>query len=513
MTAKSEFVRLTEVTKEFSGVKALSGVTLSAFSGEVLALLGENGAGKSTLMNILSGVYPDGTHGGEIFLKGERVRFHSPADAEHAGITIIHQELSTFPHLTVAENMWVGHWPTRRGLVDWKEMRENARQWLSAVGASIDPEMTMGDLSTGSQQLVEIAKALSRRSQLLIFDEPTSSLTPNEVEQLFNVIRRLRTEGKAIIYISHKMEEIFALADRITVLRDGKSVGSCLISETDEKNLISLMVGRSLDRLFPPRNESSPAKGDSVLKVRDFQARQIDGKKHIGPISFDLRRGEILGFAGLLGSGRTELVQALLGANDRFQASGSIEIKGHVYQGPSPRDAIRARIGYVGEDRKRDSIFAVRSLSENISISRLSSGFLGRVINSNREWDETEGSLKHLRTRFRDQTQEIRELSGGNQQKVVIGRILQTAPDIIILDEPTRGVDVGAKYEIYQILFDLAQAGRALIVISSDLPELMALSDRIIVLREGEFMGELERTKFSQQEIMRLAVSTTKVNA
>lgn len=514
MNTPTEFVRLVDVSKEFSGVKALERVNLSAYRGEILALVGENGAGKSTLMNILSGTYPAGTYGGQILLSGRAAAFKSPLDAEKAGITIIHQELSSFPHLTVMENLCVGHWPGKHGIVDLKKMEEYAAEWLGKVGATFRPTTRMGDLSTGNQQLVEIAKALSRESQLLILDEPTSSLTPKEVERLFVLLKNLRAQGKALIYISHKMEEIFALSDRITVLRDGKTVHSDVASQIDESTLITNMVGRSLDRLFPapPLRSIEFLKQAPVLEVNQLEARALAGKKHVGPISFQLRRGEILGFAGLLGAGRTELMQAIVGGlHGSFQVDGRIVLNGQNVAFKGPRQALRHGIALVSEDRKRDSIFAVRSLNENAAISRLAAGFLGRILNSSREENITHETLERFKTRYHDQEQGIRELSGGNQQKIVIGRILQNTPDVIILDEPTRGVDVGAKFEIYQILFELAQAGKALLVVSSDLPELMALSDRILILNEGRVAGELPREKFSQTEIMRLAVNSHQV--
>ena len=517
MSSATEFVRLSDVTKDFSGVKALENVHLCAYAGETLALVGENGAGKSTLMNILSGTYPSGSFSGKIEIEGRAVEFHSPSDAERAGITIIHQELSAFPDLTVAENMLVGKWPTKNGLVDWGAIELQAGEWLAKVGASFSPLTRMGDLSTGGQQLVEIAKALARNSRLLILDEPTSSLTPKEVEKLFVLLNKLRAEGKALIYISHKMEEIFALADRVTVLRDGKSVHTALAKDIDEPKLISQMVGRSLDRLFPPPPERAKEflTAPPVLSVRDLQLLPLErGKRAVGPVSFELRKGEILGFAGLLGAGRTEVVQALLGGTrGQFKLSGAVELSGSQGAPANPRAALRSGLALVGEDRKRDSIFAIRSLDENVSLSRLVSRFIGRVLDPANERDQSRETFRRLKTRYRDEQQKIQELSGGNQQKIVIGRVLQMAPEVIILDEPTRGVDVGAKFEIYQILFELASAGKALIVVSSDLPELMALSDRIMVLSGGRVAGELSRDRFSQDEIMRLAVSTSAASA
>lgn len=476
-------VELKNITKDFSGVPVLKGVSLSVRAGEILALVGENGAGKSTLMNILSGTYGLGTYGGEIVFDGWRAFFRTPFDAKKAGIAIIHQELSGFPALTIAENLSVGAWPKRGGLIDWPRLEEYAAFWLKQVGVFRAPSTLMQDLSVGEQQLVEIAKALSQNSKVLILDEPTSSLTPNETAGLFALLRELKAKGVALIYISHKLDEVFALADRVTVLRDGESVFDCEISQCNEAQIISQMVGRSLERHFPerPKNEFSL---DAALTARELRVGSL------GPLSFEVRRGEILGFAGLLGAGRTELLQQLA---------------------KNPRSALRQGIVYVSEDRKAESIFPQRSLLENFSLSSLAKAAQTKFLNLFNERESVEKGLHALKVRYRSEEQSIMELSGGNQQKVVIGRALEAAPEVLILDEPTRGVDVGAKFEIYQILFDLAKSGKALLVISSDLPELMGLADRIIVLRQGQVAGELARSEFSQQKIMSLAVGAVSV--
>jgi D-xylose transport system ATP-binding protein len=509
----SELVRLSEVTKTFPGVKALDRVNLSVRSGEVLALVGENGAGKSTLMKILSGVYPAGTYEGEILVDGQAKSFRTPLEAEKAGIAIIHQELSSFPNLTVAENLYVGHWPTVQGtgaMINWSALRAEAAKWLARVGAKCGVDAPMSSLSVGTQQMVEIAKALSRDSKILILDEPTSALTPREVETLFALIRQLRDEGKGLVYISHKMEEIYAISDRITVLRDGKSVHEAKTSELPEDKLISHMVGRPLDQAFPVRPEHLGATSEVVLSVRDFSGFDELGTRLFGPVSFELKRGEILGFAGLLGAGRSELMKALFG-DSSVRTEGEVTLNGKAVHMHSPRDGLRHGISFVGEDRKHDSILPKRSLEENVSVSRLASRSVLRALNLSSEFEGARKSLAQFRTRCTGPAQEIQNLSGGNQQKAVIARALQTSPDVIILDEPTRGIDVGAKFEIYEILFNLAKEGKALLVVSSDLPEVIGLSDRIIVLSQGEFMGCLNQNEFSQPAIMKLAIGKSSV--
>jgi D-xylose transport system ATP-binding protein len=498
-----ELIRLENITKTFPGVRALDKVSLHVEAGEILALVGENGAGKSTLMKVLSGNYPHGTFEGKIFVSGEEVSFASPADAERAGIAIIHQELSSFLHLTVAENLFAGHWPGKFGLVDWPKLRKDAQKWLDLVGAHCNPEDRMADLSVGAQQMIEIAKALSRDSRVLILDEPTSALSPQEVDTLFHLLEKLKAQGTGLIYISHKMEEIYRLCSRITVLRDGQTVHTAPARELPEEQLISKMVGRPLNRLFP----EPPARtlGEEMLRLENYSGRDASGRRLFGPISLNVRAGEVLGLAGLLGAGRTELLQAIFG-DERTTTDGTVWVKGEKIHGHSPRSVLRKGVALVPEDRKRDSILPSRALRENAAVSRLVSNSIARLLNSAEEEKTCAASLKKFNTKATGPSQLIEELSGGNQQKVILARALESDPGIILLDEPTRGVDVGAKFEIYEILFRLANAGHALVVVSSDLLELMALADRIIVLSQGRAGGELARHEFSQTEIMKRAI-------
>jgi D-xylose transport system ATP-binding protein len=477
-------LNLDRIVKEFGKVRALDGVSLSVKSGEILALVGENGAGKSTLMKILSGVYPSGTFEGSIRIDGEEARFTKPADAEKAGIAIIHQELSAFAHLSVLENLFVGRWPARAGFVDDAAMRAEASQLLKRFGEEIPLDVPMRELSTGSQQLVEIAKALARNPHILILDEPTSSLTSSEIQRLFGILNGLKAEGHILVFISHKMDEIFSLCDRVVVLRDGKSVHQGETKDLDSDTLIKHMVGRPLDRLFPER-KPKPNSNEDVLNIVDLEFKSNDGLRTFGPFNFHVQKGEIVGFAGLLGAGRSELAHALIG---------------------EPRKALEAKLAIVGEDRKRDSIFPARSLVENSTLSHRVLGLLFGWIDAHGEEKEAETLLSRMRTRYGDLAQGIEELSGGNQQKIVIARALALTPELLILDEPTRGVDVGAKYEIAQILFELVDRGQSLIVMSSDLPELIGICDRIYVMSEGKITREFSREEFSQEAIMKAAV-------
>ena len=495
------FIELENIQKSFSGVVALGGVDFSLASGEVVALVGENGAGKSTLMKILSGVYAAGEYSGKISIDGKEVHFSGPKDAEAAGIAIIHQELSSFSHLSIAENLFVGHWD---GFwVDWEKMEAKATEALRTVGLAIDPKTLMKDLPVGTQQLVEIAKALSRKSRLIILDEPTSALSQKEVETLFQLIDSLRSAGKALVYISHKLDEVYRLADRAVVLRDGKSVHEAEMSALPRDELIAHMVGRPVGTLFPAPPERSF--GEVIFEARNYSAMTREGLHRFGPLNFKIRRGEILGLAGLLGAGRSELLRAIMGS-DELLTSGEAFYRGKPFRPFSPREAAKNGITFVSEDRKGESIFAVRSLAENSSVTKLMMERLTRLLSQDKEESDSLESLRAMRTKYATLDQQIQSLSGGNQQKVILARALAIAPDLILLDEPTRGVDVGAKYEICEILFQLAETGRSLLVVSSELPELMAISDRVIVLSRGKQNGEFLRGSYRPEDVMSKAV-------
>ncbi len=478
-------------------------------SGEILGLIGENGAGKSTLMKILSGVYAADSFEGEIRIRGENAKFHGPSEAELAGIAIIHQELANFAHLTVAENLFVGHWPATAGVggklgcIDWSRLEQEAQNWLSLVGAGCSPKDLVGELSIGTQQLIEIAKALSRKSEILVLDEPTSSLTPHETSHLIRLMKELRTQGKALVFISHKMDEIFELCDRLVVLRDGQTVYETATKATNVDQLVGHMVGRQVKDIYPMKPQIAP--GKKVLEVDQLVAQFVGRKEQLGPVTFQISAGEIFGIGGLLGAGRSELVKALLGDYRAEIGSGKILLNCEELSFSTPKEALSRGLVYVSEDRKGESILPQRSLSENTVISRLSIMPAQLKINDINENERATQRLKELKTRFAHINQEIVQLSGGNQQKVIIARAMETQASLIILDEPTRGIDVMAKKEIYEIIYQLAGQGKAILLISSDLPELMALSDRIAMMREGTIRGVVPRNEFTQVGLMRLA--------
>ncbi len=499
----SELIRLQNISKQFGPVKALTNVNLELNSGEILALVGENGAGKSTLMKILSGVYAHSEFQGQIFANGNPTQFNSTVDSEKNGIALIHQELSTFPHLTVAENLMVGHWPSRFGFINTQKMVEVADEWLKPLAADFSASEKMSSLSVGQQQLVEIAKALSRQSKILILDEPTSSLTARESEKLFLLLNQLRQQGCGLIYISHRMEEIFALADRVTVLRDGQSVFTSPLKNIDSTILIQHMVGRTLENFYPPNENVIQNK--VILEVQNLKSQKNNQHQSYGPVSFSLKVGEILGFGGLLGAGRSEIMQSLCG-DENYTVSGSLKIDNVNKKFQNLRKSFQNGIGLVPEDRKSQSLLPTRTLTENTGILRLSQKNILSWVSDITEKNRTKSDLKVLQTKFSSVDQKITELSGGNQQKIVFARILQNSPQILILDEPTRGVDVGAKFEIYQLMREWTRQGKSILLISSDLPELMAMSDRIIVMSDGEIRGELAQKDFQQEKILEWAL-------
>lgn len=487
-------LKLEHVYKSFPGVQAVSDVSLDVYGHQILALVGENGAGKSTLMNIINGVVP--LDSGKIVLDGQPVSITSPHRALELGITMIHQELALIPELTVGQNIFLGREPRRWGIgVDWKRLYAQAQRELDRLGIEVSAQATIADLSIAQRQLVEIAKALSYNARLIALDEPTSSLTSRETETLFRLVRSLREEGVALIYISHRLEEVFELADRIAVMRDGHLVAVGNAADFTPAEVVRLMVGRELTEFFP----KVPAqRGEPVLKAVTLKAgREVRG------VSLELRRGEIVGLAGLVGSGRTNVARLLFGA-DRLEA-GEIWFEGRKVQLRSPQDAIRLGIGLVPEDRKAQGLFAGQSVRYNAAaglIQRLSRWGFIRFQAVNRIVREL---VERLRVRTPHLNQKVRNLSGGNQQKVIISRWLSLNPKVLILDEPTRGVDVGAKAEIHALMSELAAQGMAILMISSELPEVLGVSDRILVMREGRIVAELTREEATQDRIMQAA--------
>jgi ABC-type sugar transport system ATPase subunit len=484
-------LRLESVSKSFPGVQALDRVGFEVRAGEVHALLGENGAGKSTLIKIVSGVYqPDG---GSMLIDGEPVRFARPGDAQAAGIATIYQELLLFPELSVAENIWLGHAPrTRLRTLDWRAMQAGARELLASLEIhDLDVGRPVGALSVGNRQRVEIAKALSQNARILIMDEPTAALTGTDVLHLFRIVRLLRARGVGIVYISHRLEEVFELADRVTVLRDGALVGSREVAATSPGELINLMVGRTIDNLYP---KLETAIGAPLLEVRG-----LSGPPLFHDVSLTVRAGEIVGLAGLVGSGRSELAQGVFGI--RPPQSGEIRLAGAPVRILSPSDARRHGIAYVPEDRASQGLIRPMRLAENVSLAVLRELARGPFVDRGAERALAEDSIRRFAIRASGPQQVVAKLSGGNQQKVVLSKWLASRPKVLIMDEPTRGIDIGAKSEIHRLMSTLAQDGLGILMISSELPEIMGMSDRILVMREGTIVAEFARAGASQQAI------------
>ncbi|MBO8164318.1 MAG: xylose ABC transporter ATP-binding protein [Brevibacillus sp.] len=496
-------LEMEEITKEFPGVKALNRVSFQVKKGEIHALCGENGAGKSTLMKVLSGLYPAGTYEGTIKVNGEIKRFTGIKDAEEAGIAIIYQELALVKQLTIGENIFLGREP-RKGLgIDWDTLHFEAKKWLEQVGLPFSPETRIDALGIGQQQLVEIAKALSKNAQILILDEPTAALTESEVATLMNILHELRRRGVTCIYISHKLNEVFAIADSITVLRDGQSIGTRPAAELDEASVISLMVGRTLTDLFP-RQQHTP--GEVVLELNDFCVydREQPSKRILHNIHLQLRKGEIVGIAGLMGAGRTELATAIFGGYPG-KITGDMRLNGKPVRITTPMEGIRNGIALVSEDRKRYGLVLEQSIKNNISLASLSRLSKGLVVDENEEIRQSNHYVKELMIKTPSIETAVGTLSGGNQQKVVIGKWLLAQPQVLILDEPTRGIDVGAKYEIYNLMNRLVEQGMAILMISSELPEVLGMSDRIYVMREGALAAEFDWREATQEKIMQAA--------
>ena len=488
------------ITKSFGPVRALSGVSIDLYPGEVLALMGENGAGKSTLMNVLSGALRH--YEGKIYVNGEHRVFSSPLAAREAGIAKIHQELQLVKEMSVAENMFLGREVVNRlGFEQMRRMEQMARKYLDMLDPDIAPGRPIKELRVGEQQMVEIAKALSLNARILIMDEPTSAISEQESQKLFGVIRRLAGEGVGIIYITHRMQEVFAIADRLTVLRDGQLIGTVSARETTRDQIISMMVGREVRDMYP-KAASTP--GSEVLRVEKLCLKGEGFRRSLKDISFTLRKGEVLGIAGLLGSGRSELFESIFGLHPR-DVSGDIYVEGRRASIRSPGDAIALGISFATEDRKGKGLVLPRSIGENMSLPMLKAfsrlGFMNAPA-ERKNWLE---QMRGLRVKAPGWFTPCETLSGGNQQKVVLGRWLITRPRVLLLDEPTRGIDVGAKVEIYQLIGELAAQGMGIVVISSELPEIIGISDRILTFCEGRITGEFRREDATQEKLLNAA--------
>ncbi|MBR1758388.1 MAG: ATP-binding cassette domain-containing protein [Lachnospiraceae bacterium] len=489
-------LRMKDITKQFPGVKALDHVSLEVEAGTVHALMGENGAGKSTLMKCLFGIYSKDS--GEIYLEGNPVDFKSSKEALMNGVAMVHQELNQALKRSVMDNLWLGRYPTLGGImVNEKKMFEDTLAIFEELEINVDPHRIMSTMPVSQRQMVEIAKAVSYNSKIIVFDEPTSSLTEEEVEHLFKIINMLRDRGIGIIYISHKMAEIKRISDTITVMRDGTHVATRPAAELETNDIIRLMVGRELTNQFPPKTNKP---GEVVLKVEHLTAQY----SLLTDVSFEARKGEILGLAGLDGSGRTETLENIFGNATRKE--GTIFLDGKQCLNRNPRESIRNGFSLLTEERRATGIFGILNIRENTVISSLKKHrrFLGYLsMKSMRE--DTQWSIDSMRTKTPSQETKIRSLSGGNQQKVIIGRWLLTDPEVLLLDEPTRGIDVGAKYEIYQLILDLANRGKTILVVSSEMPELLGICDRILVMSGGRLAGEVDAQNTTQEEIMTLA--------
>ncbi|WP_409308806.1 L-arabinose ABC transporter ATP-binding protein AraG [Pectobacterium sp. B1J-3] len=499
MTAQSPYLSFHGIGKEFPGVKALSDISFACQTGQIHALMGENGAGKSTLLKILSGNYAPSA--GEIHIQDKPVQFNNTMDALNAGVAIIYQELHLIPEMTIAENIYLGQLPHKYGMVNNSLLRYEAKLQLEHLGLDLDPDTPLKYLSIGQWQMVEIAKALARNAKIIAFDEPTSSLSAREIEQLFRVIRELRSEGRVILYVSHRMEEIFALADAITVFKDGRYVRTFDdMQQVNHELLVQAMVGRDLGDIY---GYSPRPHGDERLTLQEVKAPGVKST-----ISLNVRQGEIVGLFGLVGAGRSELMKGLFGAT-RITA-GKVLLDGKPLVVNSPIDAIRQGVMLCPEDRKADGIIPVHSVRDNINISaRRKSVKAGFIINNQWEEDNASRRITALNIKTPSAEQLIMNLSGGNQQKAILGRWLSEEMKVILLDEPTRGIDVGAKHEIYNVIYTLAKQGIAVLFASSDLPEVLGLADRIIVMREGAVSGELSHDEATEQKVLSLAMLRT----
>ena len=491
----SEYVlELKGITKIFPGVKALNNVQFQLKPGEVHALMGENGAGKSTFIKVITGVHK--AEEGEMYLFGEKVDFKGPKDAQEAGIAAVYQHPTSYPHLTVAENIFMGHEIKKNHMIQWKAMNEEANKLLKQLNADFDSTAEMGTLSVAQQQMVEIAKALSTNAKIVILDEPTASLTKRESEELYRIVDQLKEKGVSIIFISHRFEDMYRLASRVTVFRDSQYIGTYDVDGITNADLIKAMVGREIKDLFPKPEVKI---GDEMLRIE-----HLSRTGYFKDVSFNVHKGEIVGLAGLDGSGRTEVLENIFGVATR--KSGVIRLHGKEVKNRRARDAIKNKFALLTEERRATGIFGILDIQENTTISSLKKYKVKGLYLSRKKMEEsTEWSIRAMRIKTPSQDTKIRSLSGGNQQKVILGRWLLTDPEVLLLDEPTRGIDVGAKYEIYQLIINLAKEGKAVIMVSSEMPELLGVCDRILVMSGGRLAGEVDAKATTQEEIMTLA--------
>jgi putative multiple sugar transport system ATP-binding protein len=502
----ANILEMRNITKEFPGVKALDQVNFEVEEGEIHCLVGENGAGKSTLMKVLSGVYPHGTYSGDIVLNNEIQSFSRISDSEKKGVAIIYQELALIPDLSVYENIFLGHEIHKRGIVNWHDTKAEAAKMLKKVKLEVHPATKIIDLGVGVQQLIEIAKALSKEVKLLILDEPTAALNESDSENLLELLKDLKKQGVTSIMISHKLKEVIAIADTVTVLRDGKTICSLKASkgEVNEKEIIKYMVGREINDIFPKRLEKNF--GDVQLEVKNWSAfdRKL-GRHVVKDANFNVRKGEIVGIAGLMGAGRTEFALSIFGNSKSYDISGEVLVNNQVVSLKKPKDAIDKGLAYVSEDRKGNGLILIQDIKQNITVANLNKLANYMVINKNEEIEIAEKYRESMNIKTPSIEQKVMNLSGGNQQKVALSKWLFVEPNVLILDEPTRGIDVGAKYEIYTIMNELVAKGLSIIMISSELPEVLGMSDRVYVMAEGRLTGELPIEEATQEKIMEMA--------
>ncbi len=511
MDNNSYILQMQSITKEFPGVRALDDVNLSVRTGTIHSICGENGAGKSTLMKVLSGVYPYGTYDGKIIFQGKEMKFKNIKESEGAGIAIIHQELTMIPELSITENIFMGNEILKNGLIDWAEEKRRTYEILEKVGLSINPDILIKHLGVGQQQLVEIAKALSKNVKLLILDEPTSALNESDSANLLELMKDLKSRGITCIMISHKLNEIAAISDAVTVIRDGHTVESydVVAGEVDEDKIIKAMVGRSIENRYP-EHESHP--GEVIFEVKNWcvEDPDVEGRMVCKHESFNVRAGEIVGFAGLMGAGRTELMRSIFGKNYGIYRGGTIKIKGKEVKLNSVESAIKHGIAYVPEDRKNLGLNLLDCIRTTVVAADLDKITKHGMLDLNEEKVAAEDYRNQLKIKTSHVDKGVTTLSGGNQQKVVLSKWMFTEPDILILDEPTRGIDVGAKYEIYKLIHQLADAGKAVILVSSELPELLGMADRIYTIFEGSITGEISAEEADQEILMKKMTITSK---